>query len=47
MTQLKKTIRVFTVIGIGVTLAVVGVLAEAATGAVFSAIFDARWWPFH
>ena len=47
MTQMKKTIRVFTVIGIGVAIAAVGVLAEAATGAVISAIFDARWWPFH
>jgi len=47
MTQLKKTVRLFTVIGIGVAIAIVGLLAEAATGMVVSAIFDAQWWHFH
>jgi hypothetical protein len=47
MTQMNKTMRVITVIGIGLAIASVGVLAEAATGVVISAIFDASWWPFH
>lgn len=43
MTQLKKTIRLLAVVGIGVAIAIVGLIAEAATSMVVSAIFDTQW----